>query len=125
VLVTIDGNSSAAFSAQLAAINPGIFGVLNQDNTLNSSSNPAPGGTIIQIFATGLISPLSSGPVVTGLGNQGIATVYSGGFSNGLQQVNAQLPANASTIPGVLVVCGTAATGGQLVCSPAFTIYTK
>jgi len=124
VVVTVNGNSSAAVGVPLAAISPGIFGVLNQDSSLNSPSNPAAGGTVIQIFATGLLSPVSSGPVVTGLGNQGIPTLYSGGQSNGVQQVNAQLPANASSIPGLLTVCGTS-TNAQLVCSPVFAIYTK
>jgi uncharacterized protein (TIGR03437 family) len=124
VVVTVDGNSSAPTTIAVAPINPGIFGVLNQDNSLNSPSNPAAGGTVIQIFATGLISPVSSGPVVVGLGNQGIPTLYSGGAPNGVQQVNAQLPANASSVPGVLTVCGTS-TSGQLVCSPTVTLYTK
>jgi uncharacterized protein (TIGR03437 family) len=124
VVVTVDGNSSPATTVQLANINPGIFGVLNQDNTVNTPVNPAQSGSVIQIFATGLISPVSSGQVTTGLGNQGIATLYSGASPNGLQQVNAQLPTNAASLPGILVVCGTGA-GGNLVCSPAFTIYTK
>jgi uncharacterized protein (TIGR03437 family) len=124
VVVTADGNSSAAATVQLATISPGIFGVLNQDNTVNSSANPAVSGTVIQIFATGLISPVSSGQIITGLGNTGIPTLYSGAAPNGVQQVNAQLPANAASIPGILVVCGTGTTGA-LVCSPAFIIYTR
>jgi uncharacterized protein (TIGR03437 family) len=123
-VVTADGNSSAAATVQLATISPGIFGVLNQDNTVNSSANPAVSGTVIQIFATGLISPVSSGQIITGLGNTGIPTLYSGAAPNGVQQVNAQLPANAASIPGILVVCGTGTTGA-LVCSPAFIIYTR
>jgi uncharacterized protein (TIGR03437 family) len=124
LLVTVDGNSSAATTVQLASINPGIFGVLNQDNTANSSANPAASGTVIQIFATGLLGPVSSGPVIVGLGNEGIATLYSGAAANGVQQVNAQLPANAASIQGLLVVCGTG-SNAQRVCSPAFTIYLK
>jgi uncharacterized protein (TIGR03437 family) len=124
VVVTVDGNSSAAVTVSLAAVSPGIFGVLNQDNTVNSSSNPAVAGTAIQIFVTGLISPVSSGPVVVGLGNQGIPTLYSGGAPNGVQQVNAQLPNNASSIPGILTVCGTL-TNAQLACSPTVTIYVR
>jgi uncharacterized protein (TIGR03437 family) len=124
LVVTVDGNSSAPTSVALSAVNPGIFGVLNQDNTLNSAANPAAGGSVIQIFTTGLLSPLSSGPVVVGLNNQGIPTLYSGGAANGVQQVNAQLPANASSSSGVLTVCGTS-PAGQLACSPTVTLYTK
>jgi uncharacterized protein (TIGR03437 family) len=124
VVVTADGNSSAAATVQLASISPGIFGVLNQDNSVNSPTNPAPPGTVIQIFATGLISPVSSGQIITGLGNTGIPTLYSGAAADGVQQVNAQLPTNAASLPGILVVCGNGTTG-SLVCSPAFIIYTK
>jgi uncharacterized protein (TIGR03437 family) len=124
VVVTADGNSSPAATVQLATISPGIFGVLNQDNSINSTTNPAASGTIIQIFATGLISPVSSGQIITGLGNQGIPTLYSGAAADGVQQVNAQLPTNAASIPGTLVVCGTS-TSGSLVCSPAFTLYVR
>jgi uncharacterized protein (TIGR03437 family) len=124
LVVTVDGNSSAPVTVSLAAVSPGIFGVLNQDSSLNSPSNPAAGGSAIQIFLTGLISPVSSGPVVVGLGNQGIPTLYSGGAPNGVQQVNAQLPVNASSLGGNLTVCGTSA-GGQLVCSPVVNLYTK
>jgi uncharacterized protein (TIGR03437 family) len=124
VVVTVDGDSSQPITVQLANINPGIFGVLNQDNTVNSTSNPAPSGTVVQIFATGLISPVSSGTIVVGLANQGIPTLYSGAMSNGLQQVNAQLPSSSISGSNILVVCGTG-TGGQLLCSPAVTLYVK
>jgi uncharacterized protein (TIGR03437 family) len=124
LLVTVDGNSSAPTTVALAAVNPGIFGVLNQDNSLNSAANPAAGGSVIQIFVTGLISPVSLGPVVVGLNNQGIPTLYSGGAANGVQQVNAQLPANASSSSGALTVCATNPTGQQ-ACSPTVTLYTK
>jgi uncharacterized protein (TIGR03437 family) len=127
VVVTVDGNSSTAVTVPLAAVSPGIFGVLNQDSSLNTPSNPAAGGTVIQIFVTGLISPVSSGPVVVGLDNQGIPTLYSGGAPNGVQQVNAQLPLQTQASPGSqhqLTVCGTDATG-KLICSPIAPVYLK
>jgi uncharacterized protein (TIGR03437 family) len=128
VIVTVDGNNSAGATVPLAAVNPGIFGVLNQDSSANTPSNPAMVGSVIQIFATGLISPISSGPVVVGLNNQGIPTLYSGGAPNGVQQVNAQLSVgigssgSISSLP--LTVCGTA-TNTQLVCSPTVTLYIR
>lgn len=125
VAVTVDGNTSTATTVQLANINPGIFGVLNQDNSVNSSANPAPSGTVVQIFATGLISPVSSGPIIVGFGNEGITNLYSGAQPNGVQQVNAQLPPNAASLPNnALVLCGTG-TNSQQVCSPPFSLYVK
>ena len=57
------GYYSASWGVPLAAAAPGIFtlnssgrgqaAVLNQDNTLNGISGPAPRGSVIQIFATG------------------------------------------------------------------------
>jgi uncharacterized protein (TIGR03437 family) len=58
------GQVLAAGQAQMSNISPGIFmqqytgtqrqaAVLNEDNTINSSTNPAQRGHLIQIFATG------------------------------------------------------------------------
>jgi uncharacterized protein (TIGR03437 family) len=56
VVVTVDGVASAPFTVSLAPFAPGIFsnGILNQNYSLNSSTQPAEPGTVIQIFATGL-----------------------------------------------------------------------
>src|ERR1035438_797497 len=57
------GVTSAAWTIPVAPSAPGIFtlasnglgpaAVLNQDNSVNSAANPAPRGSIVQIFATG------------------------------------------------------------------------
>jgi uncharacterized protein (TIGR03437 family) len=97
---------------------PGIFqvggtaqgAVLNEDSTLNSASNPARAGTVVQIFATGLgavspqvtpgtpasASPLShtvKTPVVT-IGGIPAELVYSGlaPGTAGVYQINARVP---------------------------------
>ncbi len=61
VVVTARGIVSAQRTIQLDPTQPGIFligqtqgAVLNQDFSINSASNPAPPGSVIQIFATGL-----------------------------------------------------------------------
>ncbi len=56
VFVTVDGTASAPLTGSLAPFAPGIFsdGVLDQDNSLNSSKKPAAPGSIIQVYATGL-----------------------------------------------------------------------
>lgn len=69
------GQVLGAEQAQVAALAPGLFTtcqanqtgnlrevcVLNQDNTVNSSSNPAARGSVVQIFGTGQ-GPVSSPP---------------------------------------------------------------
>ena len=57
------GVTSSAWSVPVAASAPGVFtigatglgqaAVLNQDSSVNSASNPAPRGSVIQIYATG------------------------------------------------------------------------
>ena len=47
--MTVDGVSSAPLTVPLADLSPGIFntGILNQDNSINSPSNPALTGSVI------------------------------------------------------------------------------
>jgi uncharacterized protein (TIGR03437 family) len=61
--VQFSGSTSANFQVQIAATQPAIFSlsqggsgqgaILNQDNSVNGSTNPAPAGTVIQIYGTG------------------------------------------------------------------------
>jgi len=63
VVVSLNGATSAAFTAGVVATSPAIFArsqngngegaILNQDNSVNGVSNPAAKGSIIQIFGTG------------------------------------------------------------------------
>ncbi|HJT89812.1 MAG TPA: hypothetical protein VJ732_18205, partial [Bryobacteraceae bacterium] len=74
VQVIANGIPSAAWGVPLAAAAPALFtldgsgvgpaAVLNQDNSVNAPANPAPRGTVIQIFATG--GGLMSPPAATG-----------------------------------------------------------
>jgi uncharacterized protein (TIGR03437 family) len=112
--------TSAAWTIPVAATAPGIFtldsngvgagAVLNQDNTLNAAGNPAPRGSIVQIFATGegQTSPAGVTGSVTGtnlhtplaevkvtIGGQAAQVQYAGSAANavaGLFQVNAVVP---------------------------------
>jgi uncharacterized protein (TIGR03437 family) len=110
----------------LTAASPGLFTVdstgsgdvaaLNQDNTLNSPSNPIPRGQVIQIFGTGqgpVANPpadgtASTGPVPTAQTPQVIIGTtfvpssniqYSGlaPYLVGLWQINVQIPTTATT----------------------------
>ncbi|HJT89101.1 MAG TPA: hypothetical protein VJ732_14635 [Bryobacteraceae bacterium] len=137
-VVASTGQIMAASLAQMNVVSPGIIrlnfagandqaAVLNQDNSVNGPSNPAPRGSVIQIFATGEGAVAGappdgsapSGPVPAGGLTQvivGICNVddsgctqesgehikYSGLSSYpGVWQINVQIPQN--TAPGAQV----------------------
>ena len=121
VVIGNNGLMSAAVQVPVALSAPGIFVVsggsqavaINQDGSLNSASAPAPRGSVVTLFGTGLgvVSP----PVATGkaasatmLSTAAALTVKIGGqtapvsFAGlapgmvGLMQVNAEIPAGSS-----------------------------
>ena len=112
VVVSVDGRLSTGKVVNFATSAPGVFGALNQDYSLNTASNPAATGTVVQVFATGL--PASG--VTAKIADRVIGSPeYAGdapGFA-GLQQVNLRVPVDLGTTTTDLVLCG----GG--VCSPA------
>ncbi len=119
MVVTADGISSTAFTVPLTAVAPAIFtpGVLNQDNTVNSASNPAKLGSVLQIFGTGI--PSSGATVSVTLQNRGnIAPAYAGVAPGlmGVEQVNVAVPADLAGITSNLIICVTGA-GKQQYCS--------
>ncbi len=120
VISTADGRKSPARTVTVSAASPGIFnpGVLNQDNTLNSTTNPAAAGSVIQVYVTGL----GTGNVTANLGSETIASPrYAGpapGFP-GLQQVNLDIPATFSATGADLSICIGA------VCSPTVRVSIK
>lgn len=115
----------ASGQATITTAGPGIFvaaasdaaqpgAVLNQDSTLSSKANPAAGGTVVQIFATGY-GPLDSA-------GQAAAHVYfdtlpadvlfSGPIAQfpGLWQINARVPSGVAGQVPVFVVAGNLAS---------------
>ena len=120
VVSTSDGRKSPVRTVPVSAAAPGIFnpGVLNQDNTVNSALNPAPAGSVIQVYCTGL----GTGNVTAKLGSETIASPrYAGaapGFP-GLQQVNLDIPATLNVTAADLSICVGA------VCSPAVRVSIK
>lgn len=118
-------STPAVFMAQPPTYPPGQGAILNQDGTINSSSNPAQRGSIISIFCTGmgLLSPVPQDgeiiqdtthllqvsvpilfPGATGLTEAQI--IYEGAAPTlvaGVTQVNVQLPDTfpvSVTLPG-------------------------
>jgi len=123
IIVSNNGVAMAPFSVPLAVFSPGIFpgAILNQDNTVNSATNPAPGGTAVQIFGTGIAS---NGVVTARIEGQTYTPEYAGiapGLT-GVQQVNVRIPAGLTASKYLLQICE-GLSGSQPVCSPPAWLY--
>lgn len=133
--VQVSYNGSAmSWTLPVATAAPGIFtldssgagpaAVLNQDNSINSPSNPAAPGSVLQIFATGINVPNSGGPISVSVGGVDAAIQYAGpapAAIAGLYQINAVVPAGVA--PGVAVPLQFAA--GSLQSQGGVTIAVK
>ena len=119
VVVTVDGQSSVPQTVALAQVAPAIFnpGILNQDHTLNSASNPAALGSTIRIYATGLVSPGSGAITARIAGRDVLNPVFAGPATNipGVQWVDLDIPADLPPGATNVQVCG--ASGTARVCS--------
>ena len=112
----------APAAVSLAPVAPGIFGVLNQDNTLNGAAHPASSGSVIQVFATGLISA-TSGAVSARIAGREILSLYYAGPAPGvpgMQQVNVTVPGDLPAMTTNVQLCAVA--GDQPVCSPPVSL---
>jgi len=138
VQVVYGGVPSATWEVPLAPSASSIFtgnatgvgqaAVLNQDNTINGPSNPAPRGTVIQIYATGggqtggitgalaLPGEKIALPVTVTIAGVG-ATVQSAGSApgevEGLVQINAVVPSSVATGGSVPIEVDIGNTGSQ------------
>jgi len=122
MVVTVDG-ATATSTVQLAPVAPAVFtpGILNQDNTVNSASSPAPAGSVLQIFGTGL--PDSGGAVTITIQNRSnLLPLYAGAAPGlpGLQQVNVAVPADLPAMTANLTICASVAS--QNYCSQPVTV---
>ena len=140
VEVEVDGVRSAPATLPVSAAGPGVFtltqagtgqgAVLNQDNSVNDAANPAPTGSVVQIFATGggVTSPSAADggiapatplhvltqPVQADIGGLNASVLFAGappGLVFGVVQVNAEVPAAAaagSAVPLELTIGGVA-----------------
>jgi len=127
-----NGTETAAFNVSVAPASPAVFqlteppkpqaAALNQDGTVNGTSNPAAGGTYIVLFATGFgatTPPVQDGavnptsppfPMVQGvsvmIGGQQVVPAYAGaapGLVSGVYQVNAKVPTGLTSPAPVTV----------------------
>ena len=105
VSVLSDGKILARGTFAVSRSGPGVFiadptnpqqpgAILNQDGTINTSSNPATPGSIVQIFATGY----GGQPVVTYFAERPGETLFSASQDEfpGLWQINARVPAGVA-----------------------------
>jgi uncharacterized protein len=120
------GTNSVVLPYRLAA--PGIFtitatgrgqgAILNQDLSVNGAANSAARGSVISIYATGL----NGDATTVWIGNTQAQVTYSGpapGLAEGIQQINARIPADAPTganVP-ILVASGDEVSGGRVTVS--------
>lgn len=145
VTVQSDSLTSSTFQVNLVATQPGIFSlsqggsgqgaILNQNSSVNGTSNPAAIGSVIQIFATGegqvvpavLTGSVTPGappypvpvatPITVTIGGQTAQIEYAGeapALVAGVLQVNVVIPAGtaAGNQPVVLTI-GTNSNSGQ------------
>ena len=131
--------------AQIASSAPGIFtanasgtgqaSALNADGTVNSSTNPALGGSVITLFATGEGPENPPGedgvvddrilrtpqlPVSLTIGGQNARVLYAGtGFGQvqGVMQVEALIPAGLTGAVPVVLTAGTASSQANVTIS--------
>jgi len=125
VVVTVDGASSTAITVAVTKAGPAIFngGVLNQDYTQNSPTAPAPVGSVLQIFATGI--PAGATVTVQMGGLSQLIPQYAAGAPGftGVEQVNIAVPSGLGSGAVPLAIC--AAEGQQQYCSNNYTVYLK
>lgn len=75
VVVTFDSAASAAYTLDVAAVNPGVYtlasngqgqgAILNSDYSVNSADNPVEVGKTVMVYMTGLGAPTSTASNVT------------------------------------------------------------
>jgi endo-1,4-beta-xylanase len=131
VQYAFNGLMSNTVTIPIRPASPGIFAIdssgqgpgaiLNQDNSVNTTENPAAAGSVIQVFATGG-GTISGGavdgapspgpgsqtlPVSATIGGIGAGVLYAGpapGLVNGVLQVNVAVPVGLAVGPQAVVI---------------------
>lgn len=122
IQVELEGRQSGVAALPVRAVHPGVFSadssgsgpgaILNQDGTLNTPANPAPQGSVISVFLTGLgrtqpaaedglVNPARNGPVplapvAVRIGGVESVVEFVGGLPGavaGAMQLNVRVPA--------------------------------
>ncbi len=121
VTIPVVASAPAIFAVNAAGSGPGL--VINQDGSLNRAANPAAGGSIVTVLATGggtVAGGATDGELAPAAGNQTLpvtatiggvpATVaYSGpapGEVNGVMQVNLTVPSGLTGTQALRITVG-------------------
>jgi uncharacterized protein (TIGR03437 family) len=128
IVVSVAGVAGDAVTANVAPVAPGVFnpGILNQDGSVNSASNPANTGSYVQVYATGLLTSTGEGNVDAMFHDVVAARLpYAGNAPGipGLQQVNLLVPPGLPTMTTDIHLCVTAS--GQRVCAPPAKVHIR
>jgi uncharacterized protein (TIGR03437 family) len=131
VIATIDGVVSNTFPIGLVTNAPAVFtpGILNQDNTVNLAGAPASLGDEVQIFLTGLATPVANPAAVTvNIGPAlNLPNAYVGAVPSipGLEQVNVVVPTTLTFSGGSapLSICIPGTTSGSPLCTVPVSLY--
>lgn len=129
----------ALFTASATGAGPAA--ALNQDGSVNSASNPALPGTVVQFFGTGfgavsepvlpgeLFSPATLSPLSNSaslrIGGQPAELLYAGGAPgqlSGIYQLNATIPLSTASGPQAVVLT---VAGQQALSSAPVTIHVR
>jgi uncharacterized protein (TIGR03437 family) len=151
VVVNYLGSASAPVTVQVAPVQPAMITVdssgvgpvaaVNQDGTLNSAANPAPKGSVVTIYGTGVGQPSGYPVLVTGAGAAGPPQGFTGNYtysiggsasapagyagptptSAGLAQFNLMIPNSSPS--GAVPVVVTSPTG--VSSQPGTTIFVQ
>jgi uncharacterized protein (TIGR03437 family) len=131
VVATIDGKVSNTFTQTLVTNAPGVFtpGILNSDNSVNSSAHPAAKGSFVQVYLTGLTIPLVGTLSATMGGQAGILPLPGQTYATvlpALNQVNVVVPTSLAPTGNVpLSICIAALPGVSPICSNSVDFYVQ
>ena len=117
VVVRSGDKASAPYQIQVAPVAPAIFGVINQNGSLNGTGHGAQAGEVLQVFSTG--ARIGDDPLEVKLQGRVVDRIQFMGAAPGLPgmlQVNFAVPSWASGPSADLVLCG------KGVCGPAVPI---
>jgi len=125
--VVVDGAKSASLPVQISEVAPAVFptGILNENFSANSLTNPAAVGSTLQILATGL---KTGGPLVVKLHDRTVTPSFIGPLTGwaGINLISAVIPADLPAMTTFFYVCGFAsANPSQPVCSQASFVTLK
>ena len=128
VSVRTGGVELAAGRATVTSSSPGLFifrpadpsqpgAVENQDFSVNTQTNPAATGSVVQIFATGYgpLDASGAAPVHVYIAEMPAQVLFSGPVAPGLWQINAQVPSGISGQASLYLVSGNTASNAVTI----------